>query len=110
MEKKGALNNSMIQKEDIFLQHLNLNKNPLKNEEFIKGSLETFDKYFNEEKSIKTSKKPLNQLLEYSPISKQFRKKMISINMKKELLMEDKIKILHLTLILRIIRMRKMLK
>ena len=71
MEKKGALNNSMIQKEDIFLQHLNLNKNPLKNEEFIKGSLETFDKYFNEEKSIKTSKKPLNQLLEYSPISKK---------------------------------------
>ena len=71
MEKDGTLNKPIIQKEDIFVEHLNHNNNPLKNEEFFKGSLETFDKYFNEEESIKTSTKPINLLIKYSPISKK---------------------------------------
>ena len=69
MEKDGTIKKQLIQKEDIFLEHLNYNTNPLKNEEFIKGSLETFDKFFNEEESVKTNLKPINLSIDYSPIS-----------------------------------------
>ena len=69
MIKDGAIKGQIIQEEDIFLEHLNNKNNPLKNEEFIKGSLETFDKFFSEEEIIKTNKKPVNLSIEYSPIS-----------------------------------------
>ena len=69
MIKDGAIKGQIIQEEDIFLEHLNNKNNPLKNEEFIKGSLETFDKFFSEEEIIKTNKKPVNLSTEYSPIS-----------------------------------------
>ena len=69
MIKDGAIKGQIIQEEDIFLEHLNHKNNPLKNEEFIKGSLETFDKFFSEEEIIKTNKKPVNLSIEYSPIS-----------------------------------------
>lgn len=66
MEKDEPKKELIFPKEDIFLEHLNHNKNPLKNEEFIKGSLETFDKFFNEEETIKNSNKNVNQSIDYS--------------------------------------------
>jgi hypothetical protein len=38
-------------KQDIFLDYLIYNNNPLTNEEFIKPKLKTFDKYFSEEEN-----------------------------------------------------------
>ena len=66
MEKDESKKDLIFPKEDIFLEHLNHNNNPLKNEEFIKGSLETFDKFFNEEETIKNSNKNVNQSIDYS--------------------------------------------
>ena len=66
MIKDGTIKGQIIQEEDIFLEHLNHKNNPLKNEEFIKGSLETFDKFFNEEETIKNSNKNVNQSIDYS--------------------------------------------
>ena len=69
MIKDGAIKDQIIQKEDIFVEHLNQKNNQLKNEEFFKGSLETFDKFFNEEEIIKTNKKPVNLSIDNSTIS-----------------------------------------
>ena len=69
MIKDGAIKDPIIQKEDIFVEHLNQKNNQLKNEEFFKGSLETFDKFFNEEEIIKTNKKPVNLSIDNSTIS-----------------------------------------
>lgn len=69
MEKDESKKDLLFPKEDIFLEHLNHNNNPLKNEEFIKGSLETFDKFFSEEETIKNSNKNINQSIDYSPVS-----------------------------------------
>jgi len=63
MDKDGLLKNPIFPKEDIFLEHLNHNNNPLINNEFIKGSLETFDKFFNKEETIK---EPINNSNDYS--------------------------------------------
>ena len=57
--------------KDPILELLNQNSNPLKNEDFIKGSLDGFDKFFNEEENIRESKNPVNSSFDYSPISKQ---------------------------------------
>ena len=54
MEKNKTLNsikNPNFLKEDIFLDYLNYNNNPLTNEEFIKPKFETFDKFFNNEEN-----------------------------------------------------------
>ena len=69
MEKETSIQNQISQKGDIFLEHLNQNNGPLKNQDFVKGNLDTFDKYFNEEESITNSKKPINLSIEYSPLS-----------------------------------------
>ena len=66
MEKSESKTDLIFPKEDIFLEHLNHNNNPLKNEEFVKGNLETFDKFFNEEETIKIPNKTINQSIDYS--------------------------------------------
>ena len=66
MEKDVTIKNPIFPKEDIFLEHLNHNNDPLKNEDF---SIDTFDKFFNEEESIKKPKKSINLPIECSPIS-----------------------------------------
>ena len=66
MDKEGSLKNAIFQKGDIFLEHLNHNNDPLINNDFIKGSLETFDKFFDKEETIKES---INNCNDYSIIS-----------------------------------------
>ena len=54
MEKNKITNemkNPNFLKEDIFLDYLIYNNNPLTNEEFIKPKLVSFDKYFGEEEN-----------------------------------------------------------
>ena len=80
MEKDESKKDLIFPKEDIFLEHLNHNNNPLKNEEFIKGSLETFDKFFSEEETINTSNKIVNKSIDYSPLL--FRKNCLNFNEK----------------------------
>ena len=47
----NPMKNPNFLKEDIFLDYLIYNNNPLTNEDFIKPKLETFDKFFDEEES-----------------------------------------------------------
>ena len=67
--ENAAQNKILSNKKDPILELLNQKSNPLKNEDFIKGSLDGFDKFFNEEENIKESKNPINSLFDYSPIS-----------------------------------------
>ena len=67
--ENAAQNKIFSNKKDPILELLNQKSNPLKNEDFIKGSLDGFDKFFNEEENIKESKNPINSLFDYSPIS-----------------------------------------
>ena len=65
MEKNKITNEMKYQnflKEDIFLDYLIYNNNPLTNEEFIKPKLETFDKYFSEEENSQKLNISLNKL------------------------------------------------
>ena len=58
-------------KKDPILDLLNQNSNPLKNEDFIKGSLDGFDKFFSEEENVRESKNPINSSVDYIPILNQ---------------------------------------
>ena len=58
-------------KKDPILDLLNQNSNPLKNEDFIKGSLDGFDKFFSEEENVRESKNPINSSVDYIPLSSQ---------------------------------------
>ncbi len=49
--KINLVKNPNFLKEDIFLDYLVYNNNPLTNEEFIEPKLESFDKFFNEEEN-----------------------------------------------------------
>ena len=69
--ENAAQNKIFSNKKDPILELLNQKNNPLKNEDFIKGSLDGFDKFFNEEENIKESKNHVNSSFDYSPISKQ---------------------------------------
>ena len=65
MEKNkisNTMKNPNFLKEDIFLDYLIYNNNPLTNEEFIKPKLETFDKYFGEEENSQKLNIPPNRL------------------------------------------------
>ena len=63
----NTMKNPNFLKEDIFLDYLIYNNNPLTNEEFIKPKLETFDKYFSEEENSQKLNISPNKL--YSKIS-----------------------------------------
>ena len=58
-------------KKDPILDLLNQNSNPLKNEDFIKGSLDGFDKFFSEEENVRESKNPINSSVDCIPILNQ---------------------------------------
>jgi hypothetical protein len=66
MEKNRTVNpikNPNFLKEDIFLDYLNYNNNPLTNEEFVKPKFETFNKFFNNEENTPKSNKSSNKSL-----------------------------------------------
>ena len=75
MEKNGTINpikNPNFLKEDIFLDYLNYNNNPLTNQEFIKPKFETFDKFFNDEENSPKSNISSNKSLPHIPSFEQY--------------------------------------
>ncbi len=75
MEKNKLINtmkNPNFLKEDIFLDYLNYNNNPLSNEDFIKPKFETFDKYFNNEENSLKSKMSSNKSIPHIQVSDLF--------------------------------------
>ena len=73
MENNTIINqvkNPNFLKEDIFLDYLVCNNNPLTNEDFIEPKLESFDKFFNEEENSQKSNILSNKYysqMHYSP-------------------------------------------
>jgi len=75
MEKDNIMNiikNQNPFKEEIFLDYLNCNNSPVTKEEFIKPTLETFDKFFNNDVSSPKSISSMNKSLPQTPISDLF--------------------------------------
>ena len=75
MEKDNIMNiikNQNPFKEEIFLDYLNCNNSPVTKEEFIKPTLETFDKFFNNDVSTPKSSTSMNKSLSQTPISDHF--------------------------------------
>jgi len=75
MEKDNIMNiikNQNPFKEEIFLDYLNCNNSPVTKEEFIKPTLETFDKFFNNDLSSPKSISSMNKSLPQTPISDLF--------------------------------------
>jgi hypothetical protein len=75
MEKDNIMNiikNQNPFKEEIFLDYLNCNNSPVTKEEFIKPTLETFDKFFNNDVSSPKSIISMNKSLPQTPISDRF--------------------------------------
>ena len=75
MEKNGTINpikNPNFLKEDIFLDYLNYNNNPLTNQEFIKPKFETFDKFFNDEENSPKSNISSNKSLPHITTFEQY--------------------------------------
>lgn len=75
MEKDNIMNiikNQNPFKEEIFLDYLNCNNSPVTKEEFIKPTLETFDKFFNNDVSSPKSVTSINKSLLQTPISDRF--------------------------------------
>ena len=85
-------------KKDPILDLLNQNSNPLKNEDFIKGSLDGFDKFFSEEENVRESKNPINYfiLIIHQLIIFLYQVKIFITNPMKRLLMEEKIKFIFM--------------
>jgi len=75
MEKDNIMNiikNQNPFKEEIFLDYLNCNNSPVTKEEFIKPTLESFDKFFNNDVSSPKSIASMNKSLPQTPISDLF--------------------------------------
>jgi hypothetical protein len=75
MEKDNIMNiikNQNPFKEEIFLDYLNCNNSPVTKEEFVKPTLETFDKFFNNDVSSPKSLISMNKSLPQTPISDHF--------------------------------------
>ena len=75
MEKDNIMNiikNQNPFKEEIFLDYLNCNNSPVTKEEFVKPTLETFDKFFNNDVSSPKSIASMNKSLPQTPISDLF--------------------------------------
>ena len=75
MEKDNIMNiikNQNPFKEEIFLDYLNCNNSPVTKEEFIKPTLERFDKFFNNDESSPKSHISMNKSLPQTPKSDYF--------------------------------------
>ena len=105
MEKDNLLNNmnnQNISKEEIFLDYLNFNNSPLKKEDFIKPTLETFDKFFANEESSPKSIASFNKLMpdyftfnniNISNLNNSMKKNKIMNANQEKIIMDDKNKI-----------------
>ena len=68
MEKDEEIKNPIFQKDDLFLDHLNHQKNTI-NQDFIRGNMESYDEYFCGEEIMGNEGKSVNISYELSPIS-----------------------------------------
>ena len=68
MEKDEEIKNPIFPKDDLFLDHLNNQKNTL-NQDFIRGNMESYDEYFCEEEIMGNEGKSVNISYELSPIA-----------------------------------------